>query len=73
MPRQYDNAFAKCPFFQSSGKKNILCEGITKDCTVNIMFLSERKRDRHRWIFCDEKYKNCVLFKVLEKKYENIK
>lgn len=70
MPRQYDNAFAACPFFLSSGKNNILCEGITSDCSMKINFASEQKRNLHRKIFCDTRYQDCELFKILEKKYD---
>ena len=71
MPRTYDNCLARCPFFLTSGKKNVLCEGLTDDCTINLLFVSEEKRDLHRKIFCDARYKNCELFKLLEKKYED--
>lgn len=71
MPRLYDSCLAQCPFFISSGKKNVLCEGITSDCTINIKFTSDEKRDLHRRIFCDAKYKNCEIFRILEKKYED--
>lgn len=71
MPRNYDTCFAKCPFFESSGKKNVCCEGITNVCTINIRFVSEEERNKHRNIFCDDKYQNCEIFKTLEKKYED--
>ena len=71
MPRNYDNIFAKCPFFLTSGKSNIWCEGITNDCSLCIKFVSEQKKKQHRRIFCDAKYQNCELFKTLEKKYED--
>ena len=71
MPRTYDNCLAMCPFFLTSGKKNVLCEGLTDDCTINLLFVSEEKRDLHRKVFCDARYKNCELFKMLEKKYED--
>jgi hypothetical protein len=71
MPRLYDIQFAQCPFFISSGKKNVLCEGITDDCTINLKFTSEEKRDQHRRIFCDARYRYCEIFNLLEKKYED--
>lgn len=71
MPRLYDICLAKCPFFISSGKKNVLCEGITNDCNNNILFTTEQARNQHRRIFCDAKYENCELYKVLEEKYQD--
>jgi hypothetical protein len=80
MPRVYDNCLALCPFFHTSGKQHISgvkardyikCEGITNDCTIDIVFVTEDKRDLHRKNFCDSRYKNCEIFKALEKKYED--
>ncbi len=70
MPRIYDSCLAQCPYFLSSGKKNILCEGITEDCTINLKFVSEQKRNLHREIFCNANYKKCEIFNMLEKKYD---
>lgn len=70
MPRIYDNCLAKCPFFLSSGRKNVLCEGITSECTINLLFESEETRNLHREIFCDARYKNCEIYNLLKAKYE---
>lgn len=69
MPTMFDDVEAKCPFFKSSGKRKISCEGITDECTTCLIFISERKRNLHRNIFCDAKYKNCEIYKMLEEKY----
>ena len=70
MPRMYDSCLAECPFFISSGKKNVCCEGITSASIINIKFESEEERNLHRNIFCDARYKNCEIYRILEKKYE---
>lgn len=70
MPRMYDTCLAKCPFFISSGKKNVLCEGITNDCAIDILFETEKARNLHRKIFCDSKYENCEIYRALEEKYQ---
>lgn len=79
MPRVYDNCHAQCPFFISSGKQHIQgvkardyikCEGITSDCTIDLVFATEDKKNLHRKIFCDNRYGNCEIYKTLEKKYE---
>jgi hypothetical protein len=70
MPTMFDDVDAKCPFFQSSGKRKISCEGITDDCTICLIFISEQKRNLHRKIFCDANYEKCEIYKVLEAKYE---
>lgn len=70
MPTMFDDVDAKCPFYQSGGKRKITCEGITDDCKTCLIFISQQKRDLHRRIFCDDKYQNCEIFRMLMEKYE---
>lgn len=70
MPTMFDDVDAKCPFFKSSGKREISCEGITEDCTTCLTFVSQQKRALYRRLFCDARYKNCKVYKMLEEKYE---
>lgn len=66
----FDDAEAKCPYYKSSDKRKILCEGITEDCTTTLTFVSPPKRNLHREIFCDARYQNCEVYKMLTEKYE---
>lgn len=70
MPRNYDNDYALCPFFQTSGRKDIVCEGIQSGCVTKLVFSSERGRNRYRTRFCDTQYANCEICKLLERKYD---
>jgi hypothetical protein len=70
MPRTYHEALINCPYYLSTSKKSITCEGITDDCTLKLLFVSAEKRDLHRKIFCEKRYTNCEIFNMLEKKYE---
>ena len=71
MPKVDDLHLAKCPFFISSGRKSVLCEGMNECSNISIKFVSEKERNLHRQIFCDERYKNCEIFEILNKKYED--
>ncbi len=71
MPKVDDLHLAKCPFFISSGRMSVLCEGITSCSNISVKFVSEKERNLHRQIFCDERYKNCEIFEILNKKYED--
>lgn len=51
-------------------RKSIGCEGITDDCFNRIVFKSEELRKSHQQIFCEKKYKNCEIYRMLEAKYE---
>lgn len=70
MPTMFDDVNAVCPFFRYSNERKISCEGITDGCVTNIEFNSKKKRDLHRRVFCNAKYKNCEIHKMLEEKYE---
>lgn len=70
MPRIYDACLAKCPFFIESGKKNVMCEGVTDDCSLNMIFTTEEARNLHRRIFCDAKFENCEIHKMIAEKYQ---
>ncbi len=70
MSTMFDDVNAKCPFFLSSSQRKISCEGITEDCITCLSFSSQQKRNSHRKLFCDARYRNCEIFKMLEEKYE---
>lgn len=69
MPTMYDDVNALCPFFRFSDKKEISCEGVADGCSTSLKFDTKSKRDLHRRVFCDSKYKNCEIFRMLEEKY----
>ncbi len=71
MPRAYNEGLINCPFYKSAATQSITCEGITDDCIIKLLFISPEKRDLHREIFCDRRYKNCEIYTMLEKKYED--
>ena len=70
MSTMFDDVDVRCPFFLSSGKRHITCEGITDDCTTTLNFASQEKRNMQRRIFCDDKYECCEIYRMLREKYE---
>ena len=63
--------YAQCPFFQSSNKVTVQCEGITNDSIVLIRFLSPDKRTEFRKRYCNSRYFECPMYKLVEKKYDD--
>jgi len=61
--------YAKCPFYRSSDALKIVCEGITDDCTMHLIFNARKKRNLHRELFCDARYQYCEIYRMLEEKY----
>lgn len=70
MPTSYDYANAKCPYFIGSKKTKITCEGITDGTVLLLEFFSGEKMYQHREIFCDNKYQNCEVCRMLDEKNE---
>lgn len=70
MPTMFDDVDVKCPFFLSSSKRKISCEGITDDCIITLTFSSQEKRNTQCKIFCDDKYGCCEIYRILQEKYE---
>lgn len=70
MPTMFDDVDVKCPFFLSSSKRKISCEGITDDCTTTLVFSSQEKRNIQCRIFCDDKFECCEIYRMLREKYE---
>lgn len=66
----YMDAYVQCPFFCSNDKRKIVCEGITEDCKTVLSFTSNTKKKRHRSVFCESKYKNCEVYRMLKEKYD---
>lgn len=69
MPEIYEGCI-QCPFFKRIAEQSITCEGITDVCVIRLIFKSKKEKTLHRRIFCDKNYKNCEIYTILEKKYE---
>ena len=70
MSSTWDNADAICPFFETSGIKMVTCEGISEGNRLCILFGDTKRRLSWRRTFCDKRYEECEIYKMLIKKYE---
>lgn len=62
----YDDVDAVCPFFRSSEMRKIVCDGFTDRCSMTINFKGNTDRNLHRRVFCNRKYENCEVYRMLE-------
>ena len=70
-PEKYYYSDIFCPFFERFKKVNIIqCEGIADNSSMLLLFESQRDYERYIGDFCCDKYKNCLLAKILYGKYE---
>jgi hypothetical protein len=70
LPTMFNEAHVLCPFYKFSATTSITCEGITDDSDLKLFFKDKKRMRFHREVFCCSKYKNCELYSMLEKKYE---
>lgn len=71
MAKQINDGNVECPFFLNCGRKTISCEGITDDSKIYLSFTLVTNRNQHLNLFCTKRYKNCEIYNMLEKKYED--
>lgn len=67
---RYDDVSAKCPFYQRSSEKNIVCEGIIENSVSVQEFNKKSDREAYRNRYCNNQYSKCRLYDILEKKYK---
>lgn len=70
MATTYKDSDVKCPFFREQTKRSISCEGIIDESILKLWFEDKKTKDRHSEIFCCNRYCNCEIYSMLEKKYE---
>ena len=65
----YGDATVLCPFYKASDSKRISCEGVTEGSVIILSYASKEKKNKQKMIFCDRKYQNCEVYRMLEDKY----
>lgn len=71
MRTQWGAEEIKCPFFRSHTNVEILCEGVTDDSTIRMLFRNRKGRERQEQIFCAGRYENCEIYRAIMKaKYD---
>lgn len=66
----FGNKCSACPYFKGGSRREIKCEGITDGCITCLQFTFGEERNRHRSIFCNARYQNCEIYRMLTEKYE---
>lgn len=64
-------ADVKCPFWITSTKNSITCEGILPDFKDTISFYRMEQMKKHMGTYCAGQWQRCPLAKEIEKKYRD--
>lgn len=70
MASTYKDADVQCPFYKEQTGRTISCEGVTDDSIIKQYYWSPKSKDIQMDVFCKKNYKNCEVYRMLEKKYE---
>lgn len=67
---RFDDVLAKCPFYKSGTVDELKCEGCQGADTVMLYYHNQAKRNKQKREHCDDDYQSCLIYKMLESKYE---
>lgn len=65
-----NDADVLCPFYSNATEKGIMCEGVTDNSVLKLLFKQTKFMYAYRRIYCCGRYTDCNIYKMLEKKYE---
>ena len=65
-----NDADVLCPFYKNATEKGVVCEGITDDSVLKVLFSRTSEMYSHRRVYCCGRYKLCRVYLMLEKRYE---
>jgi len=71
MATTWNAQYVRCPFYhRDNGKYQIVCEGVTDGATLSMQFPSKAEFRVQMRTFCQGRYENCEVYRMLAKKYE---
>lgn len=68
---RYSDTDVKCPFYAGGTERAIICEGVLKSADCRSGFKSKKQKEAHFSRCCQDKYKTCKLYCVLDSKYND--
>lgn len=67
----YASVQVRCPFFQDdNGKSDIVCEGLIQDSNLILRYKNKDDWKLQMRCFCQGRYTNCEIYRVLIEKEE---
>ncbi len=69
MATAYESADVKCPFYQSSGKQQVICEGVEDGSTITNVWKDPKQCAGFKRRYCKSDYRRCEIYRMLSRKY----
>ena len=72
MPTPYEAKFVKCPFYRNHDANRIVCEGLCKGNTINLVYESQAEKKAYMKEVCNSILgcRDCPVYIMLDQKYE---
>lgn len=62
----------QCPFYDTDdGKSEIVCEGLVENSCIAQRYKHKEDWELQMQVFCQKRYVNCEIYRMLIEKYEN--
>jgi hypothetical protein len=70
--QHYSDKYVLCPFYSQEDNAKIRCEGFAKGNSIQVSFENKEllKAHKRRYCYCIAKHRQCPLYPVINKKYE---
>ncbi|MCI8611045.1 MAG: hypothetical protein HFE66_03890 [Clostridiales bacterium] len=70
--KRYESKSAICPFYKSEDPMKIYCEGVEDGTSIHLAFFSSSiTKKQYCRRYCQDKYCDCRIAKMLTQKYDN--
>lgn len=72
MSECYASKSVKCPFYERHEEHRIVCEGLYKGNTLQLVYESSKQRKRYMSFFCNDvkDCQKCRVYNMLANKYD---
>lgn len=65
-----ESAYAKCPFYHKEAPQRVFCEGVVDKSSLTLNFADAQGCQDYRFQYCNDKYRDCPVNKMLMDKYK---
>ena len=74
MPTPYQAKFVKCPYYRNHDSNRIVCEGLSRGNTINLVYESQAKRKQYMERVCNGilECRDCPIHMMLDQMYEEV-
>lgn len=65
-----EDTYIQCPYYRRDGKQSVHCEGVEHGCGLRLGFGQKGNLYAYKDRFCRSQWQDCMVAKMLNRKYE---